>query len=80
LRNELLRLYQSGLDRLGCATMMVPGNTALNRECETVHRHLCAASVGTMRLRNETGHPELAETMKQTAIKDFGCAAESLEK
>jgi tetratricopeptide (TPR) repeat protein len=80
LRNELLRLYQSGLDRLGCATMLVPGNTALNRECAIVHRHLCAASVGTMRLRVETGRQDLAEQMKQTAMKDFGCSAESLEK
>ncbi len=80
LRNELLRLYQSGLDRLGCATMLVPGNTALNPACEIVHRHLCAASVGTIRLRLETGRQDLAETMKQTAMKEFGCTAESLEK
>ncbi len=80
LRNELLRLYQSGLDRLGCATMLVPGNTALNPGCEIVHRHLCAASVGTIRLRVETGRQDLAETMKQTAMKEFGCTAESLEK
>ena len=79
LRNELLRLYQAGLDRLGCATMPMPGNTALNPACEIVHRHLCAASVGTIRLRLETGRPDLAETMKQTALKDFHCAAESLE-
>ncbi len=80
LRNELLRLYQSGLDRLGCATMLVPGNTALNPACEIVHRHLCAASVGTIRLRVETGRQDLAETMKQTAMKEFGCTAESLGK
>ncbi len=80
LRNELLRLYQSGLDRLGCATMLVPGNTALNPACEIVHRHLCAASVGTIHLRLETGRQDLAETMKQTAMKEFGCTAESLEK
>jgi hypothetical protein len=30
LRNELLRLYQGGLDRLGCATMQVPGYFAGN--------------------------------------------------
>jgi hypothetical protein len=79
LRNELLRLYQGGLDRLGCATMPIQGNTALNPACETVHRHLCAASVGTIRLRLETGRQDLAETMKQTAMKDFHCTAEELE-
>ena len=79
LRNELLRLYQSGLDRSGCATMAVPGNIALNPACAMVHRHLCAASVGTIRLRLETGRKDLAETMKQTAQKEFHCAAEELE-
>ena len=79
LRNELLRLYQGGLDRLGCATMPVQGNTALNPACDIVHRHLCAASAGTIRLRLETGRPDLAETMKQTALKEFNCTAEELE-
>jgi len=79
LRKELLRLYQSGLDGSGCATMAVPGNTALNPACAMVHRHLCAASAGTIRLRLETGRKDLAETMKQTAFKDFHCAAEELE-
>ena len=46
LRNELLRLYQGGLDRSGCATMPIQGNTALNPACDMVHRHLCAAAVG----------------------------------
>ena len=79
LRNELLRLYQGGLDRLGCATMPIQGNTALNPACETVHRHLCAASAGTIRLRLETGRPDLAETMKQAALKEFHCTAEELK-
>jgi hypothetical protein len=79
LRNELLRLYQGGLDRLGCATLPIQGNTALNPACETVHRHLCAASAGTMRLRLETGRRDLAETMKQAALKEFHCTAEELE-
>ena len=79
LRNELLRLYQSGLDGSACATMAVPGNTALNPACEMVHRHMCAASAGTVRLRLETGRKDLAEIMKQTALKEFHCAAEELE-
>jgi hypothetical protein len=79
LRNELLRVYQSGLDRSGCATMAVPGNTALNPACAMVHRHMCAASAGTIRLRLETGRKDLAEIMKQTALKEFSCAAEELE-
>jgi hypothetical protein len=79
LRNELLRLYQSGLDRAGCATMAVQGNTALNPACGIVHRHLCAASVGTIRLRLATGRQDLAETMRATALKEFGCKVEELD-
>jgi hypothetical protein len=79
LRNELLRLYQSGLDGSGCATMAVPGNTALNPACAMVHRHMCAASAATIRLRLETGRQDLAETVKQTALKEFHCAMEELE-
>jgi hypothetical protein len=59
--------------------MPIQGNTALNPACDTVHRHLCEASAGTMRLRLETGRQDLAETMKQTALKEFHCTAESLE-
>ena len=79
LRNELVRLYQSGLDGSGCATMAVPGNTALNPACAMVHRHMCAASAGTIRLRLETGRKDLAAIVKQTALKEFHCAAEELE-
>jgi hypothetical protein len=78
LRNELLRLYQAGLDGSGCATMAVPGNTALNPACALVHRHLCAASAGTIRLRLETGRKLLAEDMTQTALKEFHCTVEEL--
>lgn len=79
LRDELLRLYQAGLDTMGCATMLVQGHTALNPACPTVKRHLCAASLGTIALRMETGRQDLAEAMRQTAIKDFGCKPEDLQ-
>ena len=78
LREDLLRMYTGGLDRLGCATMQVQGHEALNPGCETVRRNLCAAAVGTMRLRVETGRQDLADAMRQTALTDFRCTAEEL--
>jgi tetratricopeptide (TPR) repeat protein len=78
LRNELVRLYQSGLDSSGCATKAVPGNTALNPACPMVHRHMCAAAAGTIRLRQDSGRKDLAESVRQTARNDFHCAAEEL--
>ncbi|MEO8370660.1 MAG: hypothetical protein ABI806_15865 [Candidatus Solibacter sp.] len=79
LRQELLGMYTGGLDRLGCATMEVQGHKALNPGCETVRRHLCAAAVGTMRLRVETGRQDLSDAMRQTALTDFHCKAEELK-
>ncbi len=79
LRQDLLSMYTGGLDRLGCATMEVQGHKALNPGCETVRRHLCAAAVGTMRLRVETGRQDLADAMRQTALTDFRCKAEELK-
>ena len=79
LRNELLRLYQAGLDGSGCATIAVPGSGALNPACAMVRRHMCAAAAGTIQLRLETGNRDLAEAMRQTALKEFHCALEELE-
>jgi len=44
-----------------------------------VRRHLCAAAMGTMRLRVETGRQDLADAMGQTALTDFRCKAEELK-
>jgi hypothetical protein len=79
LRNELLRLYRDGLDRAGCATMMIQGNTALNQECPLVHQHLCAASKGTIELRKATHREDLAETMRRTALEQFHCKPDELK-
>ncbi len=78
LRNELLRLYQNGLDPSGCATMPIQGNTALNPDCPIVHRHLCVAATGIIRMRVESGRQDLAETMRQNAVQQFHCSPESL--
>jgi hypothetical protein len=40
---------------------------------------LCAAAVGTMRLRVETGRQDLADAMRQTALTDFRCQAGELK-
>ena len=51
----------------------------MNPACAMVHRHMCAASAGTIRLRLETGRQDLADKVKQTALEEFHCAAEELE-
>jgi hypothetical protein len=80
LRNQLLSLYRGGLDRQGCATLPGANGGALNPSCEMVHRHLCAASSETIKLRLETQRRDLAETMRATALRDFGCPAGPLNQ
>jgi tetratricopeptide (TPR) repeat protein len=80
LRAELVNLYRNGLDTKGCALMPGANGPALNPSCETVHRHLCAASVGTIRIRLESGRRDLAEDMRSSALRDFGCPAGPLDQ
>lgn len=44
LLDELLKLYQSGVDREGCAVKTGPHGPTLNPACEIVMRHLCEAT------------------------------------
>ncbi len=77
LRQELLRLYQDGLDAKGCATTAGPYGPAINPSCETVRRHLCAASNQALQLYTRMGNTELAEKMK-AGIGQLECANGSI--
>jgi hypothetical protein len=44
LLDELLKLYQSGVDQKGCAVKAGPHGPTLNPACETVMRDLCEAT------------------------------------
>jgi hypothetical protein len=63
MRQELLRLYQLGLDEKGCAVDPVTG--ALNPACEVVHNQLCAAALSLGQLSRES--PRSAEVDKRIA-------------
>jgi hypothetical protein len=41
LRQDLLQIYQSGVDANGCAVVPGPRGPALNPSCAIVHRNLC---------------------------------------
>ena len=49
LREDLLKLYQSGVDAKGCAVVAGPRGPALNPSCDIVRRDLCAAAVQAQR-------------------------------
>jgi protein O-mannosyl-transferase len=74
LRQDLLRLYQSGLDQDGCAiqaTGQLAG--AINPACAVVRRHFCAASARVVARHTRNERPELAEPLRTAALRDFGC-------
>jgi len=50
LRNDLLKLYQSGIDTAGCAVVAGPRGPALNPECDIVRRDLCAGAAQARRM------------------------------
>jgi protein O-mannosyl-transferase len=79
LREELLNLYRSDLDVQGCAVVPGPRGPAINPHCEMVQRHICAASVETIKALLQTGRRDLAETQKSAFLRDYGCAAGPIE-
>ena len=79
LREELLNLYRNGADPKGCAIVQGPNGPAINPACETVRRHLCAASVDTIKVRLQTGTRDLAEARIKTFVRDYGCPSEPLD-
>mgnify|MGYP003701075467 CR=1 FL=1 len=80
LRQNVVELYQSGVDRGGCALMPGQnGSMALNAGCDAVHSRLCAATVAAIQLRLKGGRRDLAEQLKDSGIKDFACPAGPLD-
>jgi tetratricopeptide (TPR) repeat protein len=73
LRQGLVNLYREGLDPQSCA--LLPGGTSLNPSCAIVHRHLCAGSLGAIRVLEGAGQTESARKMKASAVQEFGCPA-----
>ena len=75
LRQDLLSLYRQGLDSKGCATVPGPNGPAINPSCEIVRRHTCAAAAATIPVYLRVGRRDLAELLKDSVSRDFGCSA-----
>ena len=74
LRQAVVDLYRAGLDPHGCALLPgQDGRPALNPACDTVHAHLCKASTAAIELREKAGRKDLADQLRDTAAKSFGC-------
>jgi tetratricopeptide (TPR) repeat protein len=80
LRRDLLSLYRQGLDSKGCATVPGPNGPAFNPSCEIVRRHTCTAVAATIPLYLRIERRDLAEQLKASASRDFGCPAGPLNQ
>ena len=80
LRQDLLSLYRQGLDSKGCATVPGPNGPAFNPSCEIVRQHTCAAVAATIPLYLRIQRRDLAEQLKDSASRDFGCPAALLNQ
>jgi tetratricopeptide (TPR) repeat protein len=74
LNQQMVRLYRSGLDPQGCATVEQHGQVTLNPSCEIVHRHLCEGSIGAEQIYIQSGRPDLAASTRDLAVQKLGCA------
>jgi hypothetical protein len=74
LRQAVVDLYRTGLDPHGCALLPgQDGRPALNPGCDTVRAHLCAAADAAIAVREKSGRGELAEMLRKSKVRDFGC-------
>jgi hypothetical protein len=73
LKEQLVRLYQDGLDPQGCAAVQRDGQWMLNPSCGVVHRHLCEGSAGAVQVYTQAGRVDLAASTKELAVQKLGC-------
>jgi len=74
LRTELVDLYGSGLDPLGCALVPTPNGPAINPACATVRRHACAATKEAMGIHALAGRTDQMQRLKDGAARQFQCS------
>lgn len=76
IRQELVGIYEnSGIDSKRCAIVPGPNGPAINPSCEIIHRHLCAISADSIKVRLATGRPDIAGQLKRSFLNDYGCPA-----
>jgi hypothetical protein len=73
LKEQMVRLYRSGLDSQGCAAVEKDGQWMLNPSCEVVHRHLCQGSAGAEQIFAQAGRADLAASTRELAVQKLRC-------
>jgi hypothetical protein len=79
LRQRMVELYRRGA---GGSCALLPGQNgvpAINPSCPEVRKHLCAADAQAIALRLRGGRADVAEVLRTSGMRDFGCDAAALE-
>jgi protein O-mannosyl-transferase len=80
LRQDLVELYQHGMDSKSCALILRPNRFAINPACPIVHTHVCNASTYVVRILAAAQQGDLAQTRKKMFSQQFGCPLGPLEE
>jgi tetratricopeptide (TPR) repeat protein len=76
LRQSVVEMYRAGLDPHGCALLPgQDGRPALNPACDTVRKHLCAATDAAVEVREKGDRHDQAVQLRAMGERNFGCPA-----
>jgi hypothetical protein len=73
LRQGAIDLYRAGGDPTGCAIKSGDNGPVLDPSCETVRRHLCAATRLAIQIHRDTARADLANQLESGALPAYGC-------
>src|SRR5262249_35664059 len=80
LRSDLVNLYRTAENSSSCALNSGPGGMSLNLACDQVRKSLCPASLEVVKAAIERSQLQAAKKLKQTSVRDYGCAPEAFEQ
>jgi len=73
LRQGAIDFYRAGGDPNGCAIKSGDNGPVLDPSCETVRRHLCAATRLAIQIHRDTARADLANQLESGALPAYGC-------
>jgi tetratricopeptide (TPR) repeat protein len=75
---SLEQMFKLGFDPQGCAIAQGANGAYLNNSCAPVHAMICKASANLINAYTEARQPEQAVSVRNRALNEFACTAESL--
>ena len=80
LQSYLVRVYGSSTDPANCTLVSAPHGPAINRRCQIVLNHICAAAPGVLTALIDTGRRQQAMEERQAFMSEYQCASGPLNE